>query len=129
MAPFELNLTMAARLVKLLAGPEDNPVTASISEPEGVASKLTRKLPASIWSGTLTQLPEDRMHDLELILGSTVAAFPRIGDAAFRRTVWDSPGAEQLDPGQAEDVETWRHSLEQLRALTPARVHFCHDAS
>ena len=52
-----------------------------------------------------------------------------IGDAAFRRTVWESPGAEQLDPGQAEDVETWRHSLQQLRALTPARVHFCHDAS
>jgi len=52
-----------------------------------------------------------------------------VGDAAFRRTVWDSPGAEQLAPGQAEDVESWRRSLERLRALTPARVHFCHDAS
>jgi N-acyl homoserine lactone hydrolase len=51
-----------------------------------------------------------------------------VGDAAFRRTVWESPGSEQLAPGQAEDVETWRSSLERLRALNPARVHFCHDA-
>jgi N-acyl homoserine lactone hydrolase len=51
-----------------------------------------------------------------------------VGDAAFRRTVWDSPGVEHLDPGQAEDVETWRRSLQRLRALDPARVHFCHDA-
>ena len=51
-----------------------------------------------------------------------------VGDAAFRRTVWESPGSEQLAPGQAEDVETWRRSLDRLRALNPARVHFCHDA-
>lgn len=52
-----------------------------------------------------------------------------IGDAAFRRSVWDAPSRDHIAPGQAEDVSAWEDSLRNLHALTPARVHFCHDAS
>jgi N-acyl homoserine lactone hydrolase len=51
-----------------------------------------------------------------------------VGDAAFRRAIWRAPDASELPPGQAEDVAVWRQSLESLRRLSPARVHFCHDA-
>lgn len=50
-----------------------------------------------------------------------------IGDAAYTRAVWEKAGAGRLPEGQAEDVETWRGSLANLKALAPARVHFCHD--
>lgn len=48
-----------------------------------------------------------------------------IGDAAFRRSVWE--GDETLAPGQAEDVGAWRSTLAALRRLEPATVRFCHD--
>ena len=50
-----------------------------------------------------------------------------VGDAAFRRSVWDAPDVAELAPGQAEDVDAWRTSLELLRSTAAARVHFCHD--
>ena len=52
-----------------------------------------------------------------------------VGDAVFRRSIWEAPDAATLPPLQADDVQQWRRSLEQLRALSPARVRFCHDAS
>lgn len=48
-----------------------------------------------------------------------------IGDAAFRRSVWE--GDETLAPGQADDVAAWRSTLAALRGLEPKTVHFCHD--
>ena len=50
-----------------------------------------------------------------------------VGDAAFRRTVWESPDGQPLAPGQAADVSSWRRSLDALRSRSPARVYFCHD--
>jgi N-acyl homoserine lactone hydrolase len=52
-----------------------------------------------------------------------------VGDAAYRRSVWDDPATGPSYPGQADDVSAWRRSLEGLRALRPARVHFCHDTA
>lgn len=52
-----------------------------------------------------------------------------VGDAAYTRTTWQSRGAGALPPGQADDVQAWRRSLQDLRALPASAVHFCHDAS
>jgi glyoxylase-like metal-dependent hydrolase (beta-lactamase superfamily II) len=50
-----------------------------------------------------------------------------IGDAAYTRAVWESDGLRRLPEGQAADVDAWRSTLANLKALAPARVHFCHD--
>jgi N-acyl homoserine lactone hydrolase len=50
-----------------------------------------------------------------------------IGDAAFRQEIYQHPEQEELPPGQEEDRPAWESSLERLRALKPARIHFCHD--
>ena len=50
-----------------------------------------------------------------------------IGDAAYTRAVWEHAGARALPDGQAADLDTWRATLTDLKALTPARIHFCHD--
>jgi N-acyl homoserine lactone hydrolase len=50
-----------------------------------------------------------------------------IGDAAYTRAVWESDGLRRLPEGQAADVDAWRGTLANLKALAPARVHFCHD--
>jgi N-acyl homoserine lactone hydrolase len=50
-----------------------------------------------------------------------------IGDAAYTRVVWEHAGARRLPDGQAADLETWRSTLTGLKALAPARIHFCHD--
>jgi N-acyl homoserine lactone hydrolase len=50
-----------------------------------------------------------------------------IGDAAYTRAVWESDGLRGLPEGQAADVDAWRGTLANLKALAPARVHFCHD--
>ena len=53
-----------------------------------------------------------------------------IGDAAYTRAVWDHATAtSKLPPGQAEDVEIWHQTLEGLRSRSPAKIHFCHDAT
>jgi len=52
-----------------------------------------------------------------------------VGDAAMRRSVWDSPTPHNLPPLQAADLDSWQSSLQRLRALTPDRVHFCHDTA
>ena len=50
-----------------------------------------------------------------------------IGDAAYTRRIWDSSGTGTLPDGQAADIDAWRGTLGTLKALTPERVHFCHD--
>jgi N-acyl homoserine lactone hydrolase len=50
-----------------------------------------------------------------------------IGDAAYTRAVWNHADSANLPDGQAADIETWHRSLTSLRALEPAKVHFCHD--
>jgi hypothetical protein len=48
-----------------------------------------------------------------------------IGDAAYTpRQYLPEPG--QLPPGQAADEDSWHASVNRIRALSPARVHFCH---
>jgi N-acyl homoserine lactone hydrolase len=50
-----------------------------------------------------------------------------IGDAAYTRAIWEHAGARRLPEGQAGDMDTWRATLTGLKALEPARIHFCHD--
>jgi glyoxylase-like metal-dependent hydrolase (beta-lactamase superfamily II) len=51
-----------------------------------------------------------------------------IGDAAYTRAVWDRGDPTRLPDGQAADLNAWQASLAGLKALAPARVHFCHDS-
>ena len=52
-----------------------------------------------------------------------------VGDAAFRRPIWEGDFDAALPPGQAEDEAAWRRSRDGLRSLSPSRVYFCHDAA
>jgi N-acyl homoserine lactone hydrolase len=49
------------------------------------------------------------------------------GDAAYTRAIWNHPDNPNLPDGQAPDADAWHDSLAALKALEPARVHFCHD--
>ena len=52
-----------------------------------------------------------------------------IGDAAYTPGQYTlRPGGELL-PGQASDPVSWRESVQRLRSLAGARVHFCHHTS
>ena len=51
-----------------------------------------------------------------------------IGDAAYTRRIWESPVGGKLPDGQAADIDAWRRTLTDLKALAPQKVHFCHDA-
>jgi N-acyl homoserine lactone hydrolase len=50
-----------------------------------------------------------------------------IGDAAYTRRIYKSSGMGRLPDGQASDLDVWRGTLTDLKALEPQRVHFCHD--
>jgi N-acyl homoserine lactone hydrolase len=50
-----------------------------------------------------------------------------IGDAAYTRRIYESSGMGKLPDGQASDIDVWRGTLSDLKALEPQRVHFCHD--
>jgi N-acyl homoserine lactone hydrolase len=50
-----------------------------------------------------------------------------IGDAVYTRAVWSHADRANLPDGQAADMDAWHRSLTNLRALEPAKVHFCHD--
>ena len=53
-----------------------------------------------------------------------------IGDAAYTRAIWEhAKVSSRLPDGQAADVEVWYRTLTDLKAHSPAKVHFCHDAS
>ena len=36
------------------------------------------------------------------------------------------PADGKLPPGQASDLGAWRASLQRIRSVVAARVHFCH---
>ena len=50
-----------------------------------------------------------------------------IGDAAYTRRIYESSGMGNLPDGQAADLDAWRGTLTDLKALEPQRLHFCHD--
>ena len=50
-----------------------------------------------------------------------------IGDAAYTRAIWGHADRANLPDGHAADMDAWHRSLTNLRALEPAKVHFCHD--
>ena len=49
-----------------------------------------------------------------------------IGDAAYTPRQFAGPPDGDLVPGQAADLVAWRGSLGRIKAMAPARVHFCH---
>lgn len=52
-----------------------------------------------------------------------------IGDAAYTPRQYQGPLDQELPDGQAADRPSWAASVGRMRALTPARVHFCHDTA
>jgi N-acyl homoserine lactone hydrolase len=49
-----------------------------------------------------------------------------VGDAAYTPRQYTAPERDDLPPGQASDLETWRDSVHRMRSTGAARVHFCH---
>ena len=49
-----------------------------------------------------------------------------IGDAAYTPRQYRAPDAGKLPPGQAADPVSWQDSLQRIRSVAGARVHFCH---
>jgi N-acyl homoserine lactone hydrolase len=49
-----------------------------------------------------------------------------IGDAAYTPRQYRASAGENLPSGQASDVAAWQDSLQRIRSLAAARVHFCH---
>jgi N-acyl homoserine lactone hydrolase len=52
-----------------------------------------------------------------------------IGDAAYKTPQYLTPEDGELPPGQASDPTAWRASVSRVHALSPDRVHFCHDTN
>ena len=52
-----------------------------------------------------------------------------IGDAAYTSKVFADPAVGPKIPGQVADARSWNASLQRVRHLHPARVHFCHDVA
>jgi N-acyl homoserine lactone hydrolase len=49
-----------------------------------------------------------------------------IGDAAYTPRQYTGPAGQKLVAGQASDRAAWWDSLQRIRGMAPARVHFCH---
>jgi N-acyl homoserine lactone hydrolase len=49
-----------------------------------------------------------------------------IGDAAYTPRQYTGPADQKLVAGQASDRAAWWDSLQRIRGMAPARVHFCH---
>ncbi|HEY6279472.1 MAG TPA: N-acyl homoserine lactonase family protein [Streptosporangiaceae bacterium] len=49
-----------------------------------------------------------------------------IGDAAYTPRQYNGPADQKLVEGQASDRAAWCDSLQRIRGMAPARVHFCH---
>jgi N-acyl homoserine lactone hydrolase len=62
-------------------------------------------------------------HQCVVVNGTEVL----IGDAAYTQRLYSDPSLVDRVPGQAADVPAWHASLERVRALGAAKVHFCHD--
>jgi N-acyl homoserine lactone hydrolase len=65
-------------------------------------------------------------HQCVLVGGGDGTPDILIGDAAYTPHQYAGPPADQIVPGQASDLATWRESLARIHAVRPARVHFCH---
>src|SRR5262249_21783871 len=52
-----------------------------------------------------------------------------IGDAAYTSVQYSGPANAKLPDGQASDRNAWAGSLERIKTVGPAAVHFCHDAA
>jgi N-acyl homoserine lactone hydrolase len=63
-------------------------------------------------------------HQCAIVSGTDLL----IGDAAYTKVIYAKPDHGERVSGQAADVDAWRDSLARLRALTPERIHYCHDA-
>jgi N-acyl homoserine lactone hydrolase len=63
-------------------------------------------------------------HQCVIVSGTDVL----IGDAAYNKLIYAKPDRGERLSGQAADVDAWRDSLARLRALTPERIHYCHDS-
>jgi len=66
-------------------------------------------------------------HQSVLVATAQESADVLIGDAAYTSAQYGGPSDDELPPGQASDPAAWRDSLHRIRAMAPARVHFCHD--
>jgi N-acyl homoserine lactone hydrolase len=49
-----------------------------------------------------------------------------IGDAAYTPRQYRAVTVGNLPPGQASDPVSWQDSLQRIRSVAGARVHFCH---
>jgi N-acyl homoserine lactone hydrolase len=67
-------------------------------------------------------------HQCVVVRGDDAAFDLLIGDAAYTPRLYaDADLAEdQMPPGQASDVPTWRDTVRRIHSLRPDRVHFCH---
>ncbi len=65
-------------------------------------------------------------HQSVVVQSGDGASDVLIGDAAYTPRQYAAPAGEDLPPGQASDLATWRDSLRRIRSMNPARVHFCH---
>jgi len=52
-----------------------------------------------------------------------------IGDAAYTSAVFANPAIGPAIPGQAADAPSWHSSIERIREVHAAQVHFCHDVA
>ncbi len=68
-------------------------------------------------------------HQCVLVRAADGASDILIGDAAYTPRQYAGPPDAEILPGQASDLASWRDSLRRIRALSPARVHFCHHTS
>jgi glyoxylase-like metal-dependent hydrolase (beta-lactamase superfamily II) len=49
-----------------------------------------------------------------------------IGDAAWTPREYGATDAEDIPPGQAADLASWRDSIRRIRSVAGARIHFSH---
>jgi N-acyl homoserine lactone hydrolase len=67
-------------------------------------------------------------HQSVLVQSKDGGADLLVGDATYQPPQYLNPGGDDLPDGQASDLGAWRASVERMRSLEPARVHFCHSA-
>jgi len=95
------------------------------------------------WFGFMNARFELLDGDAEILPGLSVLATPGhtaghqcvvvseadvlIGDAAYTPQLYLDPALEPQVRGQAADPAAWRDSLARVQALSPERVHFCHN--
>jgi N-acyl homoserine lactone hydrolase len=65
-------------------------------------------------------------HQSVVVRSEDGASDVLIGDAAYTPRQYAGPPDEEVLPGQAGDLLTWRDSLQRIKSMSAARVHFCH---